>query len=142
MEVFFWILIILIVIFYSWLKYGKIKRTKYQSEVNRILNDILEIDTNSISNKKFAGPMAYFDIVGESFMKLQSESFCAISIGLQYWTGILENAEEENLSEAKNLKPKLLSFLQESYRGNKISSETESKIRQLISETSKKHDLD
>ena len=72
----------------------------------------------------------------------ESESFCAISIGLQYWTGILENAEEENLSEAKNLKPKLLSFLQESYRSNKISSETESKIRQLISETSKKHDLD
>ena len=141
MEIFFWILLIIIILIYFWYKNGIMKTRKYHSEVNRILNDILGIDTNSITNKKFAGSFAYYDLVGESYVKLQSVNFCAISISLQYWVGILETQKDENIFEAKTLKPKILSYLQESYKNNKVQSNTEEKIRKLISDNSLKYDL-
>ena len=100
--------------------------------VSSLLNNELKIDTNNKSNPNFLNWLAWMDMLEQSMIRRETAHQVALLVAMNYWTGILDHEATNAISEAKLLKPRIETFLEDCIKSGELTSKTRPKVQGIL----------
>jgi hypothetical protein len=117
------------------------KRKEWNTEVDRVLQDCIGIDTRNREGKFFPGVLAYGEILDEGWAKKYHPHWYAILTALNFWGGCIIKGGDPGRTIALSITSRIINFTLDAVEGGAVSPEGLAGVLRKIEETSEQFDL-
>jgi hypothetical protein len=104
------------------------KRKEWNTEVDRVLQDCIGIDTKNKKQNLFPGILAYANILDEGWQQKHHPHWYAILTALNFWGGCMLKGGDDERVIALGFKPQLISFTHDAVARGIVSKSNLEKI--------------
>ena len=118
------------------------KRKTFDFEVTSTLQQVLKIDTDNRTNKRFPGYLVYMDYLDAAWQSKKTVEESVLAIALAYWGGVIESDQSaEAIRDMKEVRSKLESFMRDNASREKIDPVVATHVAGTLDRISRQYNL-